>query len=42
MRVMTATYSGRFMRPSSFTQATPMSAISPSRSARQLSFRLRG
>ena len=35
-------YSGRFMRPSIFRQATPASSSSRSRSARQLSLRLRG
>ena len=39
MPVTTATYSGRFIRPSSFRQATPMSWAFRSSPARQLSFR---
>ena len=42
MPVITATYSGRFMRPSSFKQETPMASASSRRFARQLSLRLRG
>ncbi len=37
-----ATYSGRFMRPSSFRQATPMSSSSFRYPTRDMSFRERG
>ena len=42
MAVTTATYSGRFMRPSSFRQATPMDSSSCKYADRLASFRLRG
>ena len=42
MRAMTATYSGRFMRPSSLRQETPISAMSCNSPARELSFKLKG
>ena len=42
MRVTTATYSGRFIRPSSFRMDTPMSLSSLRWEARLISFRLRG
>ena len=42
MPVTTATYSGRFMRPSSFRMDTPMSSSSVRWEARQASLRLRG
>ena len=41
-RVATATYSGRFIRPSIFTEATPSRSSSPTQEIRQLSLRLRG
>ena len=42
MSVTTATYSGRFIRPSNFRHATPSAARSARWEARQLSFKLRG
>lgn len=42
MAVTTATYSGRFMRPSIFRQATPISSSWASWPARERSFRDRG